>query len=204
MEKRDVALVAAVVAFIAIPQAAQPESARAEAELENPPVIGRQVTKRGDRILAAPRDLFVTLSVEYRDGQMWNPSTNRFDRVRLRSYVSKEIETPRLLGPTIVARPGDTLRVRLTNKLPADDPSCLQQQANINIPHCFNSTNLHLHGLWVSPAGNSDNVFLTFKPGISFEHEYNIPVDHPAGTFGIILISTARRHFRFRVEWAAR
>lgn len=183
MERRNIALVAALVAFIATPQAAHPESARLEAALKNPPIIGRQFTKPGDRMLAAPRDLFVALSVEYRDGQMWNPSTNRFDRVRLRSYVSKETETPHFLGPTIVARPGDTLRLRLTNNLPADDPSCLQQHANINIPHCFNSTNLHMHGLWVSPAGNSDNVFLTFKPGISFEHEYSIPVDHPAGTF---------------------
>ena len=27
-------------------------------------------------------------------------------------------------------------------------------------PHCFNGTNLHSHGLWVSPTGNSDNVLL--------------------------------------------
>jgi len=181
---RNVALVfSAVVAFIANPQAAFPESARVEAVLKNPPVMGRTGGALGDPKAAAPRDLLVALSVEYRDGQMWNPSTNRFDRVRLRSYVSKGIENAKLVGSTIVARPGDTLRVRLTNNLPADDPSCQRQQANINIPHCFNSTNLHMHGLWVSPAGNSDNVFLTFRPGMHFEHEYSIPEDHPAGTF---------------------
>jgi FtsP/CotA-like multicopper oxidase with cupredoxin domain len=29
-----------------------------------------------------------------------------------------------------------------------------------DIPRCFNQTNLHSHGLWVSPAGNSDNVLV--------------------------------------------
>ncbi|MDQ6869702.1 MAG: hypothetical protein M3178_15540 [Pseudomonadota bacterium] len=32
-----------------------------------------------------------------------------------------------------------------------------------DIPHCFNQTNLHSHGLWVSPAGNSDNVLVNIS-----------------------------------------
>jgi L-ascorbate oxidase len=42
---------------------------------------------------------------------------------------------------------------------------------------------LHSHGLWVSPSGNSDNVLLSINPKVEFEYEYNIPADHPAGTF---------------------
>nr|WP_255699856.1 multicopper oxidase family protein [Jiella avicenniae] len=42
---------------------------------------------------------------------------------------------------------------------------------------------MHSHGLWVSPAGNSDNVLISINPGVSFTYEYNIPPDHPAGTF---------------------
>src|SRR5262249_47564279 len=53
----------------------------------------------------------------------------------------------------------------------------------VNQPHCFNATNLHAHGVWVSPAGNSDNVLLAINPDVTFQYEYNIPVDHPAGTF---------------------
>ena len=52
-----------------------------------------------------------------------------------------------------------------------------------NNPHCFNGTNLHSHGLWISPTGNGDNVLLSINPGVSFQYEYNIPPDHPAGTF---------------------
>ena len=42
---------------------------------------------------------------------------------------------------------------------------------------------MHSHGVWVSPAGNSDNVLLSIDPGVSFQYEYNIPADHPSGTF---------------------
>jgi FtsP/CotA-like multicopper oxidase with cupredoxin domain len=70
----------------------------------------------------------------------------------------------------------------LHNKLPAD-PSCTAQGGDVNDPHCFNGTNLHSHGLWVSPSGNSDNVLLSINPGVSFEYIYNLPLDHPAGTF---------------------
>lgn len=67
-------------------------------------------------------------------------------------------------GPTLRLRPGDTLRITLKNEL---------DQA----------TNLHTHGLHVSPEGNSDNVFLMIEPGQSFTYEYKIPANHPSGTF---------------------
>lgn len=52
-------------------------------------------------------------------------------------------------------------------------------------PGCFNVTNNHFHGSWVNPAGNSDNVLRSLYPGagVAHEYEYNIPADHPAGTF---------------------
>ncbi len=67
-------------------------------------------------------------------------------------------------GPTLRMRPGDELALRLTNQL--DQP-----------------TNLHTHGLRVSPQGNSDNPFLRVDPGASFDYLYRLPPDHPAGTF---------------------
>ena len=66
--------------------------------------------------------------------------------------------------PTLRVRPGDTLRLRLENHL--DQP-----------------TNLHTHGLHVSPSGSSDNVFLTVPPGQAQEFEFRIPRDHPSGLF---------------------
>ncbi|WP_123918307.1 multicopper oxidase family protein [Georgenia muralis] len=67
-------------------------------------------------------------------------------------------------GPTLRLRPGDTLQVRLANQLDAP-------------------TNLHVHGLHVSPEGNGDNPFLTIEPGEVFDYEFVLPADHPTGTF---------------------
>ncbi|MFE0510709.1 multicopper oxidase family protein [Streptomyces sp. NPDC058964] len=67
-------------------------------------------------------------------------------------------------GPTLRVRRGDLLRVRLINHI--DQP-----------------TNLHTHGLHVSPRGNGDNPFVTVAPGGSFGYVYRIPADHPPGTF---------------------
>ncbi|SFQ71468.1 Multicopper oxidase with three cupredoxin domains (includes cell division protein FtsP and spore coat protein CotA) [Amycolatopsis arida] len=43
------------------------------------------------------------------------------------------------------------------------------------------ATNLHTHGLQVSPSGDSDNVFVRIDPLGSHQYSYDIPADHPAG-----------------------
>jgi FtsP/CotA-like multicopper oxidase with cupredoxin domain len=86
------------------------------------------------------------------------------------------------VAPQIEAYPGQTIRITLNNNLP-DDQTCVAQGGSANTPHCFNGTNLHSHGLWVSPSGNSDNVLTAIRPGVGFQYEYNIPATHPAGTF---------------------
>lgn len=86
------------------------------------------------------------------------------------------------VGPTIETVPGETVRLTLNNRLPRD-PDCIKWDKDMNEPHCFNGTNMHTHGLWVNPSGNGDNVLISVNPGVSFQYEYNIPPDHPAGTF---------------------
>jgi len=124
----------------------------------------------------------LNLNVVYTDGGIWNPATNREDRVRLRSYQGDAIDpNAPFVSPTVEVSPGDTLRITLNNQLPKD-PTCTSP-ASVNTPHCFNGTNLHTHGLWVNPGGNGDNVLISINPGVSFQYEYKIPPDHPAGTF---------------------
>ena len=67
-------------------------------------------------------------------------------------------------GPTVQIHSGDTLKIHLSNQLDA-------------------ITNLHVHGLHVSPSGNSDNVLLHIHPGETFDYQYDVPADHPAGLF---------------------
>jgi L-ascorbate oxidase len=125
--------------------------------------------------IKAGREIHYILPIKYTEGFINNPATGQLDRVRLRSFGD------RFLAPTIVMRPGQTVRIGLQNQLPKE-PDCAEGHG-INQPHCFNITNLHSHGLWVSPTGNSDNVLLSLNPGVDFEYEYNVPEDHPAGTF---------------------
>lgn len=69
-----------------------------------------------------------------------------------------------LVGPTLRASPGDRIELKLVNSL--DEP-----------------TNLHFHGLHISPSNNSDNVFREVRPGETANYIIQIPADHPPGTF---------------------
>ena len=44
-------------------------------------------------------------------------------------------------------------------------------------------TNLHYHGLAVTPQDNGDNVFLSFDPGESHAYDFPIPANHASGLF---------------------
>ena len=123
----------------------------------------------------------VTLKEMYADSSIFNPATGHNDPLHLRSYGGCKS------GPLIDVKPGNTLRIELSNQLDANDPSCVANPPQgLSLPpgvSCFNTTNLHTHGLHVSPAGNSDNVLLNIAPQTSFPYEVNIPADHPSGTF---------------------
>jgi FtsP/CotA-like multicopper oxidase with cupredoxin domain len=69
-----------------------------------------------------------------------------------------------LVGPTLVVSPGDTIALTLDNRLDEH-------------------TNIHFHGMHVSPAANGDDIFLSVEPGEKFAYSLKIPPNHPAGTF---------------------
>ncbi|MGR9035655.1 MAG: multicopper oxidase family protein [Gammaproteobacteria bacterium] len=75
-------------------------------------------------------------------------------------------------APTIKVKTGDLLRVHYKNSLP---------DAGLNMhgrPRA--ETNLHTHGLHVSPEGNSDNVIQHFMTGETFDYEYDLSL-HSGG-----------------------
>jgi len=122
----------------------------------------------------------LNLQVQKRENYIYNPGNpdGAKDKVKLRSYGGC------LSGPLIDVQPGNTLRVHLDNQLEKNDPSCPGGSDPANGgAGCFNTINLHYHGMHVSPSGNSDNVLLNIAPQTKFEYEINIPTDHPSGTF---------------------
>ncbi|MFJ3231081.1 multicopper oxidase family protein [Streptomyces sp. NPDC086787] len=68
------------------------------------------------------------------------------------------------MPPTLRLRPGDRMRVTFENRLDKQ-------------------TNLHVHGMHVSPVGNSDNIFLRIEPGRTFTYEYAFPKSLEPGTY---------------------
>ena len=67
-------------------------------------------------------------------------------------------------GPTLRVKPGDTIRLTLVNRL--------------RYP-----TNLHFHGMHVSPRGRSDNVLRTVAPGTTAQYVVHVPLDAAPGTY---------------------
>jgi len=122
--------------------------------------------------------LTATLSIAYTD-----PVTTSIAGcgVHLRTYDGK------LIGPTLRVTRGDTMKITVRNDLPPSKDAkgnpipC--PMAHSNMVHPLDVTNLHTHGLHVSPSGNSDNVFLEICPGKSLDYAITIPPDHPFGTF---------------------
>ena len=77
-------------------------------------------------------------------------------------------------GPTLNVYPGETLIVHLANEMTnltiADyqDPASTHKGHSVPLyPGTLNPSpyNLHVHGLHVSPSGNSDNVLLSIPAG---------------------------------------
>jgi FtsP/CotA-like multicopper oxidase with cupredoxin domain len=67
-------------------------------------------------------------------------------------------------GPVLRVHPGDRVKILFIN-------------------HTALATNLHFHGLRVSPDGRADNVSIDVPPGRQFHYDFTIPADHPPGLF---------------------
>lgn len=67
-------------------------------------------------------------------------------------------------GPVLRLKPGDTLHLKLVN-------------------HLAQATNMHFHGLEVSPQGHGDNSMHLVGPGETWDYEVPIAADHPPGIY---------------------
>ena len=80
--------------------------------------------------------------------------------------------------PVIRANPGEDIRLTYTNAM-----STHSQEHCIDGP-CMNMTNLHFHGLHVSPDAPQDDVItMMAMPGQLLHYIVNIPLDQPPGLY---------------------
>ena len=110
------------------------------------------------------------------------PGTSKATPTSLRSFNG------RYMAPTLVVNIGDTLRIKLNNKLPPN----VKGQSKVDYLNHQNSTNLHFHGLHVDPREFRPGVFGDYVvdlaeggvfPGASRQHEVAIPADHTNGIY---------------------
>jgi suppressor of ftsI len=80
--------------------------------------------------------------------------------------------------PVIRANPGQDIRLTYTNAM-----STHSQEHCVDGP-CMNMTNLHFHGLHVSPDSPQDDaITMMAMPGDSLHYIVNIPLDQPPGLY---------------------
>src|ERR1700726_239678 len=81
-------------------------------------------------------------------------------------------------APTLRLSPGDQLKITYVNHLPA------KAKETCAISPCMDMTNLHFHGLTVSPDAPQDDVLgMMAQPGEVLDYSVEIPGDHLPGLF---------------------
>jgi suppressor of ftsI len=84
----------------------------------------------------------------------------------------------REVPPVVRAAPGGAIRLEYINQM-----SKSSSEACVDGP-CMNMTNLHFHGLHVSPDAPGDDVLSTMAmPGESLHYTVDIPADQPPGLY---------------------
>jgi FtsP/CotA-like multicopper oxidase with cupredoxin domain len=92
-------------------------------------------------------------------------------------------------SPTLHVNPGDHIRIKLTNQVPAV-PGGRSMTVSNDTNVCGSATmnassiNMHFHGTNTSPRCHSDEVIHTLvNSGESFDYDLRIPTDEPPGLY---------------------
>jgi suppressor of ftsI len=90
------------------------------------------------------------------------------------AFVFEGHEVP----PVVRAMPGGAIQLEYVNQM-----STSSSELCVDGP-CLNMTNLHFHGLHVSPGAPGDNVLtMMAMPGESLHYTADIPADQPPGLY---------------------
>ena len=114
-------------------------------------------------------------------GDLANPlevqSSNGVATLHLNAIIDSHTGAPAFAyqgveqAPTIRVHPGDTIDLTYENDLPPTSSAPL------------NMTNLHFHGLTVSPNPPADDAMLMAMPGQSIHYSLRIPPEQPPGIY---------------------
>ncbi len=140
-----------------------------------------------------PPRLFSLASTTRRDADLYGISLTAPAYLDPAAYA----ETSPVVGPTLEFVRGEVNGVYLTNDMTicgVDHNIVMTSPLSGWRPHGFTTTNLHTHGLHVTPQAPSDDVLLMIRSSTdtdpmvieeprTYPYRYDIPGDHPVGTF---------------------
>lgn len=75
------------------------------------------------------------------------------------------------MAPTLRIRRGDTIKLKAVNMIGPAEVNIMDPQP----------TNIHYHGMDVSPIPPGDNVFIRIEPDQQYRYNVPVPRDHPQG-----------------------
>ena len=113
-----------------------------------------------------------------------------------RTVPASALNRPGFPGPTFRVKPGDMVLIKLNNNLPVTGPDssntrcqpypAAQGTAPVDtFQDCFhgpNYTNIHYHGMHVTPASIGDDVLLVIPPKGNHQYSFRIPQNQSPGT----------------------
>lgn len=157
-------------------------------------------------VFSQNRELALTLNAEWASWPFSCTGTPPTDQVP--TYNGQ------VTGPTLYINPGDQMQITLNNNLTTNPFTGDHCEHNMHLtppfPGCFTHTNLHTHGLLVSPSSvlnttpptnhclgqgvcgpidaqmvncSSDDVLVDIAPGGSNPYQIDVPSFHDAGTY---------------------
>lgn len=113
----------------------------------------------------------------------WLETTIGDTPVRVRAYNGQ------IPGPTLTFTPGEDVHVQLRNRLTRRGKHDAPVH-DIDVPHDFEATNLHYHGMDIkphlfNPLGTEDPLakMISIAPGENFDYTFRVPADHPSGLY---------------------
>jgi len=121
-----------------------------------------------DQVLAVDGSVGEDLHVRFEEIRILEPDADGETVERIERTRTYNGQVP---GPTFRLKTGEKLELKIFNELPPSDPApppyneidnCHMLMA-LNVPGCFNTTNLHTHGLHASPKTTGPDI----KDGIS-------------------------------------
>jgi FtsP/CotA-like multicopper oxidase with cupredoxin domain len=95
-------------------------------------------------------------------------------------------------APTLRVNPGDTIALNVVNRIQSTSATTMKMEMPVGAAVCgdggpmtINSTNVHFHGLNVSPECHQDDVINTLiQPGTpGFQYNVQIPTTEPPGLY---------------------